>query len=113
MNSFSFSVPQNIIVEKGGLAKLPEVAKELGGTKAFIISGPHLNKMGIVGKCIEALEAKGIKATAYTDTEGNPWKYNGLRGRRKSSRRYNSVNSCSDYSRNRFRSNSIFGYNGS
>lgn len=72
MNSFTFSVPQNIIVEKGGLAKLPEVAKELGGTKAFIISGPHLNKMGIVGKCIEALEAKGIKATAYTDTEGNP-----------------------------------------
>lgn len=72
MNSFSFSVPQNIIVEKGGLAKLPEVAKELGGTKAFIISGPHLNKMGIVGKCIEALETKGIKATAYTDTEGNP-----------------------------------------
>lgn len=72
MNSFSFSVPQNIIVEKGGLAKLPEVAKELGGTKAFIISGPHLNKMGIVGKCIEALEAKGIKATVYTDTEGNP-----------------------------------------
>ena len=72
MNSFSFSVPQNIIVEKGGLAKLPEVAKELGGTKAFIISGPHLNKMGIVGKCIDALEAKGIKATAYTDTEGNP-----------------------------------------
>lgn len=72
MNSFSFSVPQNIIVEKGGLAKLTEVAKELGGTKAFIISGPHLNKMGIVGKCIEALEAKGIKATAYTDTEGNP-----------------------------------------
>ena len=72
MNSFSFSVPQNIIVEKGGLAKLPEVAKELGGTKAFIISGPHLNKTGIVGKCIEALEAKGIKATAYTDTEGNP-----------------------------------------
>lgn len=72
MNSFSFSVPQNIIVEKGGLAKLPEVAKELGGTKAFIISGPHLNKMGIVGKCTEALEAKGIKATAYTDTEGNP-----------------------------------------
>ncbi len=72
MNSFSFSVPQNIIVEKGGLAKLPEVAKELGGTKAFIISGPHINKMGIVGKCIEALEAKGIKATAYTDTEGNP-----------------------------------------
>ena len=72
MNSFSFSVPQNLIVEKGGIAKLPEVAKELGGTKAFIISGPHLTKMGIVGKCIEALEAKGIKATAYTDTEGNP-----------------------------------------
>lgn len=39
MNDFSFSVPQNIMVGRGSLAKLPEAAKQLGGSHAFIISG--------------------------------------------------------------------------
>ena len=72
MNEFTFSVPQNIIVGKGSLAKLPEVAEKLGGKKAFIISGPHLNKMGIVQSCADALKAKGIESSVFTETEGNP-----------------------------------------
>ena len=72
MNEFTFSVPQNIIVGKGSLAKLPEVAEKLGGKKAFIISGPHLNKMGIVQSCVDALKAKGIESSVFTETEGNP-----------------------------------------
>ena len=48
MNTFNFSVPQDITVGKGSLAKLPEIAKKLGGSHAFIISGPHLAKMGLV-----------------------------------------------------------------
>lgn len=72
MNNFTFSVPQDIIVGRGSLAKLPEVAKKLGGSHAFIISGPHLNKMGIVKSCSDALEAVGIPADAFTETEGNP-----------------------------------------
>lgn len=31
MNEFNFSVPQNIIVGRGSMAKLPEVAKKMGG----------------------------------------------------------------------------------
>ena len=50
MNEFNFSVPQNIIVGRGSMAKLPEVAKKMGGKHAFIISGPHLKKMGLVEK---------------------------------------------------------------
>ena len=72
MNKFTFSVPQNIIVGKGSLAKLPEVAEKSGGKKAFIISGPHLNKMGIVQSCVDALKAKGIESSVFTETEGNP-----------------------------------------
>ena len=45
MKEFSFSVPQEIIVGKGSLARLPEAAEKLGGKHGFIISGPHLNKM--------------------------------------------------------------------
>ena len=71
MNEFTFSVPQNIIVGRGSLAKLP-VAEKSGGKKAFIISGPHLNKMGIVQSCVDALKAKGIESSVFTETEGNP-----------------------------------------
>ena len=65
MNEFTFSVPQNIIEGRGSLAKLPEVAEKSGGKKAFIISGPHLNKMGIVQSCVDALKAKGIENLDY------------------------------------------------
>ena len=72
MNDFSFSVPQNIMVGRGSLAKLPEAAKQLGGSHAFIISGPHLTKMGLVGKVSDSLAAAGFAVDAFTETEGNP-----------------------------------------
>lgn len=72
MKQFSFSVPQDIIVGKGSLTRLPEVAKKLGGAHGFIISGPHLNKMGIVKACADSLEKEGIKVDSFTETEGNP-----------------------------------------
>ena len=50
MNPFEFSIPQNIIVGAGTLAKLPECAKKMGGTHAMILSGPTLKKMGVVDK---------------------------------------------------------------
>ena len=72
MNEFSFSVPQNITVGKGSLAKLPEVAKKLGGSHAFLMSGPHLAKMGLVEKAAESLKSAGIEVDTFTEIEGNP-----------------------------------------
>ncbi|MGN0350434.1 MAG: iron-containing alcohol dehydrogenase [Roseburia sp.] len=72
MKDFTFSVPQNIVVGKGSIRKLPEISKELGGTHGFIISGPHLNKMGIVKSCTVGLEEAGIQVDSFTETEGNP-----------------------------------------
>lgn len=72
MNEFSFSVPQNITVGKGSLAKLPEVAKKSGGSHAFLMSGPHLAKMGLVEKAAESLKVAGIAVDTFTDIEGNP-----------------------------------------
>lgn len=72
MNEFNFSVPQNIIVGRGSMAKLPEVAKKMDGKHAFIISGPHLKKMGLVEKAAESLRAEGILVDDFTDIEGNP-----------------------------------------
>ena len=62
MNPFEFSIPQNIIVGAGTLAKLPECAKKMGGTHAMILSGPTLKKMGVVDKAADSLKAAGIAA---------------------------------------------------
>ncbi len=72
MNPFSFTIPQNIKVGTGSLKLLPTIAKELGKSKAYIISGPHLNKIGMVQKCADALSEAGIPSSSFTETEGNP-----------------------------------------
>lgn len=72
MNEFSFSVPQNIVVGRGTMAKLPEIAKKLGGSHALIISGPNLKKMGIVQRAADYLKEAGIESDCFTDTEANP-----------------------------------------
>lgn len=72
MYNFNFSVPQDIIVGPGSISKLGETAVKLGGKRALIISGPQLNKMGLVDKCRAVLQDAGIASAAFTETEGNP-----------------------------------------
>lgn len=72
MSEFTFSIPQNIKVGAGTITKLPELAKELGKKKAYIISGPHLSKIGMVAKCQQALRTAGIASDSFTETEANP-----------------------------------------
>lgn len=72
MNSFSFSVPQNLIFGKNSLEKLPGLLKENGSRHVLIISGPHLNKMGVVDRIKELVGKTGIDADAYTQVEANP-----------------------------------------
>lgn len=69
---FSFSIPQNIIFGAKSLLKLPEAAAKLGKKKALIISGPHLEKIGLVEKCSAALKAAGIESASFCKTEANP-----------------------------------------
>lgn len=72
MKEFKFSIPQNIIVGKGTTQKVKDIAKELGGRHAMIISGPHLKKMGMVEKVAAYLEAADIIVDEFTDIEANP-----------------------------------------
>lgn len=72
MAAYFFSIPQNIIFGPGALERLPALAAEFGGKKAFIISGPHLSKIGLVEQCADALKKAGIESDAFNETEGNP-----------------------------------------
>ena len=72
MEEFSFSIPQGIFFGDRIVTKLPKLASKLGGKKAFIISGPHLKRIGLVGKCSEELENGGVQCESFTETEANP-----------------------------------------
>lgn len=72
MEQFSFSIPQNIIVGPGTLSRLPQLVTELGGKKAFIISGPSLYKNGLVERAMTDLAVSQISAAYFTDVEANP-----------------------------------------
>lgn len=69
---YNFSIPQDIRVGSGVLEQVGEAAAKIGGRKGFVISGPHLKKMGHVAHVEELLKAAGIDSVDFTDIEGNP-----------------------------------------
>lgn len=72
MKAFSFSVPQNIIVGRGSMAQLPEIAKKLDGSHAMIISDPGLESLGLVKKTADYLAEAGLTVDTFTEVEANP-----------------------------------------
>lgn len=72
MKEFRFSIPQNILFAPGSLNQLGTVLKEMGAGSAFLISGPHLKRMGVVDRAVKAAEDVGVKVSTFTETEGNP-----------------------------------------
>ena len=72
MSLFSFAVPQNITFGAGALDKIPEAVSRMKVSKAFIVSGPHLNKTGLVNLIVSKLEEAGLSSESFTETEGNP-----------------------------------------
>ena len=49
-----------------------EIKARKGHKHALIISGPHLEKMGLVKKAADYLASVDIKADIFTDIEANP-----------------------------------------
>ncbi len=72
MTPFSFSVPQNIYFAPGALEKLPELMLGGGFRKALLVSGPRLEKSGLVGRAEALLQAAGLESARFTDVEANP-----------------------------------------
>lgn len=65
-------VPGDIRVGRSTVEKLASAAKKIGGTHAFIISGPHLTKMSHVQHCAGLMATEGIPSDIFNQTEGNP-----------------------------------------
>lgn len=72
MNEFNFGIPQNIFFGENVLLKLTEILDKMKSENVFIISGPHLNKIGTVNKIEKIVTESGRKYSSFTETEANP-----------------------------------------
>jgi alcohol dehydrogenase len=72
MNPFNFKIPQEIICGKDSIKKIPEILKNNDLQKVLVISGPHLNKMGVVTQVTDLLSQAGIDFATFVEIEANP-----------------------------------------
>ena len=72
MKEFNFKIPQNIQFGMGSLKKLPDILAENQSDHVCLISDRGLEKIGVVKKIRDIIEAGGIKCTSYLDVIPNP-----------------------------------------
>ena len=68
----TFRIPAQITLGCGATETAGAEGKRLGGTHAFVVSDPVLQKLGATEKIVASLSAQGIKATVYVEVEYEP-----------------------------------------
>ncbi len=72
MKSFNFKVPQDIQFGMGSLNKLPEILAETHSNHVMLVSDRGLEKIGVVKRVQDIIEAAGIAFDSYLDVVPNP-----------------------------------------
>lgn len=72
MKNFSFKIPQDIEFGLGSLKKLPSILARNKSDHVFMISDRGLERIGVVQKVQNIIEASGIRCSAYLDVQPNP-----------------------------------------
>jgi alcohol dehydrogenase len=72
MRPFDFYLRTRVVFGEGTFQRLGDLARELGFTKALIVSDPGIMATGLVGKAFEMLRDAGIESTAFHEFDANP-----------------------------------------
>jgi alcohol dehydrogenase len=70
--SFDYQPLGRVVFEAGGLARLGELARELGGTRALLVTDPGLNKAGHPQRALASLRDAGLHTAVFDGVEENP-----------------------------------------
>ena len=70
--AFDYQPRTRVVFGAGTVARLGELARELGGSRTLIVTDPGILKAGHVERAIEVLRAAGIAATVFADVRPNP-----------------------------------------
>src|SRR2546425_3790425 len=69
---FDFQLRTRIVFGEGALARLGDLARELGFTRTLIVSDPGIVATGQVARAAAILEAAGISPRFFHDFDANP-----------------------------------------
>lgn len=72
MKDYTFKVPQDIVFGVGSLKRLPELLEKSGSKKMMVVSDRGLEKLGVVQKVLDIVEAEGIETVSFLDILPNP-----------------------------------------
>ena len=72
MRPFDFHLRTRIVFGEGALARLGDLARELGFTRTLIVSDPGIVATGQVARATSILETAGITANVFQDFDANP-----------------------------------------
>ncbi len=69
---FELRVPTRLVVGPGTLGRLGDLARELGGTRALVVSDPGVLRAGHAAAGVATLEAAGLACTLFDRVAENP-----------------------------------------
>ena len=72
MKDYTFKVPQDIVFGVGSLKRLPELLEKSGSKKMMVVSDRGLEKLGVIQKVLDIVEAEGIETVSFLDILPNP-----------------------------------------
>src|SRR6266481_3405897 len=72
LQPFDFHTPTRVIFGPGTLMRLGEVARELGATRALLVTDPGLEAAGHPQRAQQSLKGAGLDVFVFDDVEENP-----------------------------------------
>jgi hypothetical protein len=72
LHSFEFQAATRLVVGAGALARVGDIARQLGGSRALLVSDPGLVATGFPAKAEELLASANIACRLFQDFSENP-----------------------------------------
>src|SRR5436305_5112728 len=70
--SFDYQPLTRVVFGPGTLARLGELAHELGGRRVLLVTDPGLEGAGHPQRAVDSLRAAGLEVFVFDDVEENP-----------------------------------------
>ena len=70
--NFDFDPRTRVVFGSGTIARLGEIAKELGGTRVLFVTDPGIERAGHAAKGIQSLTAAGLEVCVFNAVQPNP-----------------------------------------
>src|SRR3989442_5936321 len=70
--AFDFHPLTRVVFGPGTLARLGELVRELGGTRALLVTDPGLKAAGHPQRALQSIHAAGVEAWVFDGVEENP-----------------------------------------